>query len=242
MAFGKTNSTKLFNIRYSAFLGSMYLDNAQTSAEIDKIKAQVGEVEWKKGFTGSTGNGASAQALQALTDAGVQFGNMNGTLTGVRLIEREVQGRKTLYLSLTVTEKSEKYNLSVAINQPGVQMLIRKLANAQIGVPTAVSLFATYGQREGAPRAFADHGASLKQNGQEVKGIDPAQVLAPTIDRALTVLKEAGVDDKETLNKRRATVELNFHIDLLKSIESKFAEFYSQRDEQSRKANEAATA
>lgn len=228
MGFVSANSAPLFSIRYSAFLGAMYLLNEDSAAAIKAVKAEIGEDEVKKGFTGNTG--ATAKARDTLRNAGVQFGRMHGALTGVRLIERDVQGRKTPYLSLTVSDDDGKYNLSVAVAARGTQMLIRKLANAKIGEQTEIGLFATYGQREGADRAYAEHGATLKQFNAEVKGIDPKETLSPTVNAAVEALKAAGVDDKETISRRRAAVELQFHVSLLQDIESKFKTFYAERE------------
>ena len=229
MGFVSTSSAPLFNIRYSAFLGDMFMLNDASEAAIKAVKAEIGEDEVKKGFSGNTGSSAKAKA--ALRKDGVLFGRMNGALTGVRLIERDVQGRKTPYLSLTVTDDDGKYNLSVSAAQRGAQMLIRKLANAQIGQQTEIGLFATYGQREGADRAYAEHGATLKQSGVEVKGTDPKETLSPAVNAAVEALKAAGVDDKETISRRRAAVELKFHVELLENIEASFKAFYADREQ-----------
>jgi hypothetical protein len=213
MGFVSANSAPLFSIRYSAFLGAMYLLNEDSAAAIKAVKAEIGEDEVKKGFTGNTG--ATAKARDTLRNVGVKF----------------VQGRKTPYLSLTVSDDDGKYNLSVSVAGRGTQMLIRKLANAKIGEQTEIGLFATYGQREGADRAYAEHGATLKQSNAEVKGIDPKESLSPTVEAAVEALKAAGVDDKETISRRRAAVELQFHVSLLQDIESKFKTFYAEREQ-----------
>jgi hypothetical protein len=229
MGFVSTSSAPLFNIRYSAFLGDLFLLNDASEAAIKAVKAKIGEDEVKKGFTGNAG--ISGKAKTDLRKEGVLFGRMNGALTGVRLIERDVQGRKTPYLSLTVTDDDGKYNLSVSVAQRGAQMLIRKLANAKISQQAEIGLFATYGQREGAERAYAEHGATLKQQGVEVKGIDPQEKLSPAVNAAVEALKAAGVDDKETISRRRAAVELQFHVSLLQDIEAKFKAFYAEREQ-----------
>lgn len=229
MGFVTASTSPLFNIRYSAFLGAMYLLTEESANAIKAVKAEIGEEQVKKGFTGNTG--ATAKARNALRNEGVQFGRMNGAVTGVRLIERDVQGRKTSYLSLTVSDEDGKNNLSIAVAARGAQMLIRKLANVQIGQQAEIGLFATYGQREGAERAYAEHGATLKQNGVEVKGIDPKENLSPAVNAAVEALKAAGVDDKETISRRRAAVELNFHVELLQNIEAKFKLFYAEREQ-----------
>ncbi len=231
MGFVSASSAPLFSIRYSAFLGALYLHDQASIDAIKAVKAALGEDVVKRGFQGSSENSPSANALSALRRAGVKFGRMKGALTGVRLIEREVGGRKSPYLSVTVTDDAGKYNLSVSVSQRGVQMLIRKLANAQPGAESEIGLFATYGQREGADRAYAEHGATLAQSGSEVKGIDPREALAPAVNAAIEALKGAGVDDKDTIAKRRSSVETNFHVELVKTIQQKFERFYAEREQ-----------
>lgn len=224
------NQSNLHSVRYSAFLGALYLATQAAEEHIKAVKAAIGEDEVKKGFQGNSGDSTSAKALRELRSKGVLFGNMTGRLTGVRLLERDVNGRPTPYLSVTVTDEDGKYNLSVAATQRASQMLIRKLANATPELVSEIGLFGTYGKREGADRAFADHGASFLQEGKQVRGIDPKEILVPSVETAMAKLKEAGVDDKETFNRRRAAVELEFHVDLLKKIQAKFDAYYKARE------------
>ncbi len=232
MGFESNNQSPLFGIRYSSFLGLMYLNDDIAIDAIKAEKALIGEDDVKKGFTGR--NGLSGQAANALRSKGVKFGRMIGKLTGVRLIERDIQGRKTPYLSLTVSDTDGKFNLSASIHgQRGVQMLIRKLVNAQIGVETEVSLFATFGQREGADRAYAEHGASLKQDDHEVVGIAPSSVLVGRVEQAMKQLDDAGIekDDKETRSRRRASVETLYHVELVQQIQNSYEAFYKDREQ-----------
>lgn len=231
MAFVSGNQTPFHAIRYSAFLGAMYLQSPEATAAIQEVKAVIGEDTVKKGFQGTSSSSASGKALTDLRAKGVRFGKMIGSLTGVRFIERESQGRKTPYLSVTVSDDEGKYNLSVAATQRGAQMLIRKLLNAMPGSQTELSIFATYGKREGADRAYAEHGSSVKQNGIEVQGINPRDALGPVIDAAMKALETAGVDDKETKFRRRSALELEYHLNLLKQVQAKFEQFYSDREQ-----------
>lgn len=70
-------------------------------------------------------------------------------------------------------------------------MLVRKLVSAEFGAHTELNMFATYGQREGAARAYADHSASLRQGGCEIKSVSPKELLAPRIDADKQKLSEA---------------------------------------------------
>jgi hypothetical protein len=227
MSFVEQDTAVLTSVRYSSFLGKIYLATPEAEDAIKAVKAEIGEAEVKKGFTGNTGN--SAKALAALKERGVRFGRLRGALTGARVLMRDIQGRQMPYLSVTVTgDEGEKTNLSIALSQKGAQMLVRKLVNAQPGVLSEISLFASYGKREGAERAYAEHGASLRQGGPvEVPGVNPRDALQPAIAAAVAALKQAGIDDKEVLSKKRSSIELDYHVQLMQQVTDKFNSFYA---------------
>ena len=234
MAFAQhTSNAPLFNIRYSAFLGTLFLSDDNSRAAISAVKAEIGEETVKKGFQGN--NSESTKAVAKLRDQGVLFGRMNGRLTGVRKIERTVNGRVTPYLSVTLSDDDGKYNLSIPVGDRAAQMLVRKLVNAKPELYTELNMFATYGQREGADRAYAEHGASLKQGEQpvEVAGVNPKDVLVPIIETAMAALSSAGIEetDKDTRGKRRASITTQYHVELIEGIQKAFEEYYAAREQ-----------
>lgn len=243
MGIHSTQGTaSITNVRYSAFLGMLYVSTPETEAAIKEAKALVGEAEVKKGYQGNKGDSPSAKALNFLRDKNVSSVKVSGTLTSARVIERDVDGRKTPYLNVGLKDDDGRYYLSVDLGQAAAQMLARKLVNAEVGVPTEIGMFATYGQREGASRAYADHGASLKQSGLEIKSVDPKESLVPRINAAMKALEDAGVskDDKETFAKRRAKVELEFHAELMKKVNDKFTAFYASTEQPHEAEDDAA--
>jgi hypothetical protein len=231
----RTSNFAAFNLRYSAFLGMLYVTSDVIEAAIKDVKAQVGgEAEVKKGYQGNTGNSASAQAIASLRSQGVVPASVHGTLTSARVVNRDVDGRPTPYLNVGLKDADGRYYISVALAQSGAQMLARKLANCVPGVETEISMFATYGAKPGAPRAYADHGASVKQGGVEVKGVNPSLALKPMIEAAIKQLEDAGVtkaSDKETVNRRRTKVEVDFHVKLMEDVNKVFAEHYAQTEQ-----------
>lgn len=233
MGFIEHTSTPLYSIHYSAFMGALFLVNEQSRAAVAAYKAAIGEEVVKMGYKGQ--GSESTKAVATLRSQGVRFGKMYGRLTGVRLNIRDVNGRKTPYLSVTLTDDDGKYNLSVPVDTRGTQMLIRKLANAQPELNTVLSMFATYEQREGATQPYADHGASLKQGIQpvEVPVVSTSEVLTPRIEAAMSALTDAGVDldDKETRGTRRSKIALEYHLDMLVSIEKRFSVYYDEREQ-----------
>lgn len=225
----KTNNS-VFNLRYSAFLGMLYISNHEVESFISEAKALVGEDEAKKGFKGGKGDSASARALDYLRQKGVTSVNVSGTLNSARIIERDVDGRPTPYLNVGLKDGEERYYVSVNLSQEAAQMLVRKLVNAEFGVHTELNMFATYGQRPGATRAYADHGASLRQSGNEVKSVSPKEQLSPRIEADKQKLLDAGITDKETLAARRAKIELDYHVELMTAVTTKVEAFYAQTE------------
>jgi hypothetical protein len=217
------------NLRYSAFLGMLYASTPESEAFIKDAKALVGEAEVKRGYSGNKGHSSSATAIDHLRSNGVTPVKVMGTLTSARIVEHTIDGRITPYLNVGLKDEEGRYYLSIDLNQAAAQMLVRKLANAEIGVTTEINLFASYSQRPGASRAYADHGASLKQSGVEIKSVNPKESLVPRINADIQKLKDAGIsDDKETFAKRRAKIELDFHCELLKAVTEKVDAYYAQ--------------
>jgi hypothetical protein len=221
------------NVRYSAFLGMLYVSNETTEAAIAAIKAQIGEEVVKQGFVGLTPDGASGRARNSLRDAGISPVSLVGELRTVRLVKRETSGGvERQYLNLGVRDADGRYFLSVDLSSKSTQMLVRKLANAVPGVETKVSMFATYGKKPGKDRAYADHGVSLVQGDSEIKGIDPQAELSPRREFALQQLRKIPGVAQAVLNAQAASIELDFHRELLEGIESKFDAFYGTTESQ----------
>lgn len=222
------------NLRYSAFLGMLYVSTPEVEQAIKDAKAAIGGEEVvKKGFQGTGSNSPSGQAIKILADQGIGPVSVAGRLTSARIVMREISGRETPYLNIGIHDEGQFY-ISVELGQSSAQMLVRKLANAAPGVFTEISMFATYGARPGAQRAYANHGASLKQSDQEVKGVDPNIVLRPSIDSAMKALQDAGLDrsrDSKTFYARRDSVELEFHQKLMSEVNQKFTDHYAATEQ-----------
>lgn len=215
------------NVRYSAFLGMLYVSNEATEAAIAAIKAQIGEDTVKQGFVGLSPESASGRARNTLREQGIGPVSLIGELRTARLVKRETSaGVERQYLNLGVRDIDGRYFLSVDLSAKSTQMLVRKLANAVPGVETKVSMFATYGKKPGKDRAYADHGVSLVQGDSEIKGIDPQIELAPRRERALEQLRKIPGVAAAVLNAQAASIELDFHRELLEGIERKFDTFY----------------
>jgi hypothetical protein len=229
----RSSSKAITNVHYSAFLGMLYVSTPESEAAIEDAKTKIGgEAVVKEGFKGDRGNAPSAQALQMLAAQGVKPVKCSGTLTSAYVRSFDKDGHQLHYLTVNVSDKDGSVRLSVGLDQPAAQMLVRKLVNAEPGVQTEFSLFAAMEQRDGAPRAYANHFASLKQEGAKVEGVDPQSVLAPRIAEAQAKLRAAGFADKEMLAKCADKVELEYHFSLMQAVDAEFKQWYEARKQQ----------
>lgn len=227
MALVQNTSSNLpiSNVAYSATIGALYVRDADNEAKLNSVKAEIGDTEWKKGY-----QGPNSKAVQLARKAGLNGFRVTGTLTSVRTREVEIDGRKTTYLSVGMKDADGRYYLSLDVGTESAQRLIRKLANAKPGVPSEIGLWASMEEvREGQSRAYASHGAMLKQEGVEVPGVSPALELKGIVEQAIAKIKEAGVDDKETIGRRRHTVTTEYHVGLANKASANFAAFYEAR-------------
>lgn len=215
------------NVRYSAFLGMLYVSSPDSEAAIGSVKAQIGEEVVKQGFTGVTPDSPSGRARNALREQGIVPVSLVGELRTVRLVRRETSaGVERQYLNLGVRDADGRYFLSVDLTAKSTQMLVRKLANAEPGFETKVAMFATYSRKPNKDRAYADHGVSLVQGDSEIKGVDPQIDLLPRREAALEQLRKIPGVAKEVLNAQASAIELQFHLELLEGIERRFDYHY----------------
>lgn len=244
-----TSSVTAFNLRFSAFLGTLYVSTPETEKQLKDVKNEVGgEAEVKKGFRGNTGDSASAKAIAKLKEMGWNIPmTVDGRLTTAKTELHEINGVPTPFLKATLRDDDGVYYISVDLSNEGAQMLARKLGNAEPGAHTWINMMSTVDDKDG--RSYSSQGASLRQGqddkDHEVKGIDPKAELVPEINAALQRLEAAGLkrrddqrqNDQKTFNTKRDEVTVSFHERLMKSVNQKFTDFYEAR----RAANEAAS-
>lgn len=228
----QTNKSNAINVRYSAFLGMLYVSNTETEAAIGNVKAEIGEEVVKQGFAGVAPDSPSGRARKMLEGHGIKPVSMVGDLRSVRYVQRETPGGvKREYLNVGVRDDEGRYFASLDLSSKSTQMLVRKLFNAEPGVTTKLSVFATYSRKPNKDRAYADHGVSLVQGDSEIKGIDPQAELVPMRDAALEQLKKLPGIAPAVLATQAATVELQYHRELLAAIERKFDAFFGPEDQ-----------
>jgi hypothetical protein len=221
-----------FNFRFSAFLGFLYLSTPANEAAIAEVKATIGEDEVKRGFVGTSPDSASGKAIAMLKERGVSSVKLYGELTGANIVVKEVNGNDVPYLRVRMDDADGRYFVSVDLSQPSAQMLARKLVNAEFGAQTSLSMFATYEQKEGKDKAYAEHGASLKQGadaGVEVKGISPVDTLKPLKEATIANLDKIGMKDKNVRNASISSVEVTYHRELVDGLKPKVDAYWAAR-------------
>jgi hypothetical protein len=222
----------VINVRFSAFLGMMYVSNPETEASIAAVKAAIGEEAVKAGYVGTGLDTPSGRARAELKKFGIEPVSLAGELRTVRLQTRKnAAGIERQYLTVGVRDADGRYFASLDIAAKATHMLVRKLSKCEPGLETSVSMFTTYGAKPGKDRAYADPGVSVKQKGAEVKG-ESVDELVKRRDAALAALKAIPGIAKEALRQQGQAVELAYHLELVKGIEAKFASFYDQSQEE----------
>lgn len=249
-----TSSAATFNLRFSAFLGTLYVSTKETEDQLKKVKNEVGgEAEVKKGYRGNTGDSASAKAIASLKNLGWQIPlTVDGRLTTAKTELHDINGVMTPFLKVNLRDDDGVYYISVDLGNEGAQMLARKLVNAEPGVHTWINMMSTVDNQ--GDRSYSSQGASLRQGqddkDHEVKGIDPKASLVPEVNAALKRLEDAGLkrkddqrqNDQKTFNAKRDEVTLSFHERLMQDVNSKFTAHYEARNAAKQSASNEADA
>lgn len=219
MAINTNNqSGNAINVSFNSILGQMFL-----GSDAAIVNAEIGKAGPGQSFSGNTG--FSADARKAIQKAGGTLVNsVSGILRGANLRIIESAGKSYPYLSVRLQDGDETIFVSLNLSTSGAQILARKLANAQPGVQTELSVFSTLQKREGADRAYAETNAMLNQNGVKIEGATAASTFVPLVNAAIEKLKAAEVDDAAVLRAKRSSVAVNWHAEFLEStVGPKFA-------------------
>ncbi len=239
MAVTKTNASnntsELRVHKYSAFIGRMYESNpANDQAMAEAVALAGGDDVRKAGFRGTGKDTPSGIALAYLVEKEVTAWKyvVSGVLSNVKLTERTQDNRRTIYLGLSLVDESGTDFISLDITSEAAQNLLMKLAKAEPGVHTSVSMFGTYQAPAEGQRSFAHHAASLKQGEDqvEVKAISWNDVVQPVIDQKLAPVKDEM--DKESLNGYRTNVKNGIFLNIAKQIAATFEAYRASKQQQ----------
>ena len=225
-----SGSSKSINLRYNSVVGAILISEDKTSNAIKAITAKVGADEMKKGYSTAPGS-QTAIAKQMLAEADVKtYEHISGTLVSAYAkVEKNEKGDEYTYVKVHLKDEiGTSFRLSMPIENAATQMIARKLLNAEPGKEIIVAPFATYLQREGNDRPYADHGASVKQNGEEV----PAGYVAEFHDARVNTgpaLIAAGIADKKTIAAAINGKIIALTFKAMEETSERFKQYYEAR-------------
>ena len=201
-----------------------------TDKALASARADIGEAEWKKGFTVEKRD----KVREALKAHGVPLETqIAGKLDRVALAETR-NGNQT-HKKLRVTlghENGGKTVLSADLDSEFAQRLAAKLEAAQPGQAVTIGGFASVKEKDG--RTFVDHVATLKgPDGKEIQPVKEhfkeAQAVA---DKAIAPLKAAGLGANQTLLTQTASAARAQYFErVVQDLESRFPEKVVQQQE-----------
>lgn len=198
---------------------------AQIEAALNLARKEVGDAAWKRGNTQKTAGGATEIALRELAKIGYKAPVLKGKLTKVSYVETK-DGSGNVYQKVRVQldgeTKDDSHLISLDIDSELAQGLIQKLEHCQLGQVITFGAFTVPVERNG--RTFVNHKATVKDEaGKEIKAEGfwaKAQEAAAAAKKAL---ESMGIKDPKMLNQAANSKKVEAHVDLLKTIEARFA-------------------
>jgi len=230
MSSGHNNNGATINMRYSAFLGIMYPATTEYNNAVDAAKALVGDAAVKAGFTGKTGDSATARAIDSIAKLKLSTENpVSGRLTSVSIRMKGVAGKEQPYLQIGLRddEKRVRYMLSLPTTGASIPTLVRKLAACQPDQATKISMFALY-EKGNDGRMYGNHYVSVSQNGAKVAGLG----LDDLIERqknSVAALKAIKMDSKDLVKKAKEQAVADYVAEQVKAIEERFTAHYEAK-------------
>ena len=228
MAFGShKSSSEAHNAKYSKLLGQIYLESDIARSVLGAVPDDIK----RAGFNDKT----ARELRKQIQDGGGLFdGSIEGKLTFFNITKGEdAKGIsreyiKTGFRTEVPNDKGElkpaMVFLSVPLKSQEGLSLIHKLANAQFGEDTKLSMFAQ--MKEGTDgKMYGNHTVGLKQNGETV-----APVLPFTNEERKTMradLKAQG-DDNEDIAKALLKAEYNKTLPQVEVILQRYGEYREQ--------------
>ncbi len=216
-----TNRLMQRNNLADAFL---LVNDDATEKALAEARAEVGDAEWKKGFSPETKK-IVRDTLQA---HGVRYEEkLQGKLLDVQTAETQANGEKFQKLRVTLEQDGHKTTLSADLNSEFAQRLLAKFDTASkehAGEVVTLGGFASPVERNG--REFVNHVATLKDaEGQEIPAAQGHFQAAQEKARAAQEpLKAAGIADKKVLNSIAETTRETYFKELADSLHSHFVE------------------
>lgn len=233
MGIKQSSGAQTTFVSYSNFLGGFYIEDKRTKDLLAQAKDIAGGQEQVlKGFVGKGADTASGKARNLLAENKVPFGfHVEGNLSLVQF--KEIDGAnstKVPYLKIFLQDtdsegNKESFIISVDMKTQLAGKLIQKLEYAAPGERIDVSAWADYAPSEKDGRSYAEHNASIKRGGQEIKvpeGVKHYENIKVRVEDRFARLEKAGFsrtdpNNKETFAKQRQASTLDYFKDILEN-------------------------
>lgn len=209
-------------LNYVPLLGGLYVVNEKNLNLIKQAREVAGAIQTST-FEGTKGDAPSAKAIAFLRDHELHPVSVSGELTGIAATVVEVgSGDKLNKLLVQVSEEGQNFVLSLDMNNPGTQMLMRKLENVKPGSHVELKMFATYDKNEKDQKFYTNHGASLKVGGQEIAG-KPERVteIKAKTEEVIGNLKKVNISDKAVISNAIKAAKVEYYTGLVKGFSFK---------------------
>lgn len=206
------------NFTYSSFVG-MIIERSEREAYDTALKtAGITDADIKKGY----GTPESIKARTALKAAGITGYKLTGKLGYLAVREKnlgnDTKPNNQKFLVVGLSDGAESMYLEAAIAHDAAGALARKLVNVAPGTSVTIGLFATVGES-----GFANHAAEVKSDaGVEIKGVGFKDGPGAAVNAKLDVLKNAGINDQETLSKARRSAIGSYNESIVNAVAPQF--------------------
>lgn len=242
MALKESNNGggKSINVAYSALAGGLVIKSDEQAAAFAKIKGVLAE-DKNKGMSPKDTNNFARKSLK---EEGIPlYSELSGKLVSAFIkAQKDQDGKEFKYLKVNLRDEDGTAQwLSMAIENEAAQMIARKIINAEIGKEIVISPFATHTAKtiDGVEKTFVNHGASVKQEGEELPAGLSDRIHDIRVNTAET-LKAADVTDSKTISTAIEGKIVKVIESGMTEFSEKTAAFYDARRTQSESAAVAA--
>lgn len=197
--------------------GFIVIKDPQVDAALFEAKHQIGEVEWKSGYSEE-----KCKTTRAIFKKhGAKFvTKLSGPFLGLTTKENTDNAGNT-YQKVRIVLGQDIISLDVDTEL--CQRLLPKLeavAEMGKGIEIAISAFPVKEERNG--RQFVNHTASVKAKAKEVKGQSHFKEAAAVSSAAVSAMKSAGIKSKDALEAARQAAKVQYFLELAERIARMF--------------------
>ncbi|WP_215843290.1 hypothetical protein HHS34_005630 [Acidithiobacillus montserratensis] len=231
-----TNQLMQRNNLVNAFID---VNDDKTKAALAQAKNQVGEAEWKKGFSPET----QKVAREAMKEHGARYETeLKGRLVDVQTAQTKANGEEFSKLRVTLENDAGKITLSEDLNSEFAQRLVTKLDTAtkeHAGKDVTIGGFASPVERN--DRTFVDHVATMKDaEGKEIPAApDHFKLAKESVDIAQEALKGSKLGEekkKKMLNQVAKSAREEYFDSVASTFHQRFVDLGVAPEKQERGA------